>query len=62
MSPTETSTLSFTTISTTSNNFFLIVYNYQCGSYAFSMSPTKMSTLSFTTISTAWKNFFLIYN
>lgn len=34
MSPTETSTLSLTTISTASKNFFT-VYNYGCCSYAF---------------------------
>ena len=35
MSPTETSTLSLTTISTASKNFFFTVYNYRCCSYAF---------------------------
>ena len=35
MSPTETSTLSLTTISTASKNNFFTVYNYGCCSYAF---------------------------
>lgn len=35
MSPTETSTLSLTTISTASKHFFFTVYNYRCCSYAF---------------------------
>lgn len=35
MSPTETSTLSLTTISTASKNFFFTVHNYRCCSYAF---------------------------
>jgi len=48
MSPTETSTLSLTTISTASKNFFFLVYNYRCCSYAF------FCCLATTTSSLTW--------